>query len=81
MNNISASKVLMSHLPEIKDGAYKTATEIAIETLLSQGMIDWENYYSSNSYLDLLDYLELTQEQYKYWLMGKRNEIKVSGIE
>lgn len=30
MNNVLAAKVLMSHLPEITDGAYKTATEIAI---------------------------------------------------
>ena len=33
MNNILAAKVLMSHLPEITDGAYKKATEIAIETI------------------------------------------------
>ena len=75
MNNILASKVLMSHLPEIEDGAYKTATEIAIETLLFQAMMDWENYYSSDPYLDLLEYLGLTQAEYEYWLMGKRNEI------
>ena len=30
MNNILAAQVLRSHLPEITDGAYKTATEIAI---------------------------------------------------
>lgn len=30
MNNILVAKVLMSHLPEITDGAYKTATEINI---------------------------------------------------
>ena len=35
MNNILAAKVLMSHLPEITDGAYKTATEIAIEIILN----------------------------------------------
>ena len=39
MNNILAAKVLMSHLPDIKDGAYKTATEIAIETLLQEAKI------------------------------------------
>ena len=29
----------MLHLPEITDGAYKTATEIAIETLLQEAKI------------------------------------------
>ena len=38
MNNILAANILMSHLPEIKDGAYKTATEIAIETLFLGAM-------------------------------------------
>ena len=28
MNNILAAQVLQSHLPEIKDGAYKTATKL-----------------------------------------------------
>ena len=31
----------MSHLPEITDGVYKTATEIAIETLLQEAKIDY----------------------------------------
>lgn len=40
MNNILAAKVLMSHLPKITDGAYKAATEIAIETLFLDAMND-----------------------------------------
>lgn len=68
MNNILAAKVLMSHLPEITDGAYKTATEIAIETLFLDAMDDWHN---SDCELSAKEYLGLTEEQYKYWLLGR----------
>lgn len=72
MNNILAAKVLMSHLPEITDGAYKTATEIAIETLLYEAKLEWEKYYDLNTNLTVLDYLGISQEQYDYWLQGIR---------
>ncbi len=42
MNNILAAQVLCSHLPEITDGAYKTATEIAIESLYMDALNDWK---------------------------------------
>ena len=38
MNGVGAAKVLMSHLPEITDGAYKIATEIAIEIILQDAV-------------------------------------------
>ena len=59
MNNILAAKVLMSHLTEITDGAYKTATKIAIETLLQEAKMD---YYAFKPGIPLRDYLELSQE-------------------
>ena len=65
MNNILAAKVLMSHLPEITDGAYKTATEIAIETLLQEAKMD---YYAFKPGIPLREYLELTNEQYGRWV-------------
>ena len=55
----------MSHLPEITDGAYKTATEIAIETLLQEAKID---YYAFKPEIPLREYLELTNEQYERWV-------------
>ena len=67
MNNILAAKVLMSHLPEITDGAYKTATEIAIETLFQDAMYDW---HKSDTELSAIEYLGLTEKQYEYWLLG-----------
>ena len=69
MNNILAAKVLISHLPEITDGAYKTATEIAIETLFMDAMDDW---HKSDTELSAIEYLGLTTEQYEYWLFGIR---------
>ena len=69
MNNVLAAKVLMSHLPEITDSAYKTATEIAIETLFSEAMEDW---HKSNTELSAIEYLGLTEDLYEYWLLGKR---------
>ena len=65
MNNILAAKVLMSHLPEITDGAYKTATEIAIETLLQEAKMD---YYAFNPSIPLQDYLGLSQEEFERWV-------------
>ena len=70
MNNILAAKVLMHHLPKIIDGAYKTATEIAIETLLQDAMYDWNE---SDSELSAIEYLGLTEKQYEYWLLGIRD--------
>lgn len=69
MNNILAAKVLIYHLPEIKDGAYKTATEIAIEGLLLDAIYDWQ---ATETGLTELEYLGITQEQYDYWIKGKR---------
>ena len=70
MNNILAAKVLISHLPEITDGAYKTATEIAIEALLMDAMFDW---HTSKTDLSATEYLGITDEQYDYWIMGNRD--------
>ena len=72
MNNILAAQVLRSHLPDIKDGAYKTATEIAIETLYMDAIEDW--YESLYSELSVLEYLDMTEEEYNYWIMGRRGE-------
>ena len=68
MNNVLAATVLMSHLPEITDGAYKTAMEIAIETLLLDAMDDW---HKSNTELSAREYLGLTEQQYSDWLLEK----------
>lgn len=67
MNNILAAKVLMSHLPEITDRAYKTATEIAIETLFRDARND---YYLDGVSSDMTfqEYLELTDEQCERWV-------------
>ena len=67
MNNILAAQVLRSHLPEITDGAYKTATEIAIETLYLDALEDW---HKSDSELTALEYLGLSEDEYYYWLLG-----------
>jgi hypothetical protein len=64
MNNILAAKVLISHLPEITDGAYKTATEIAIETLFKQAKGDYWALKPGVFGVSLLEYLGITQEQY-----------------
>lgn len=69
MNNILAAQVLMCHLPEITDGAYKTATEIAIETLLEEAE---RKYWLFKPRIPVHEYLELTKEQYEYWLKGER---------
>lgn len=71
MNNILAAKVLMSHLPKITDGAYKTATEIAIETLFDNAMDD---YRKLDTDLSPFQYLGLTLEEYEYWLLGLRRK-------
>lgn len=70
MNNILAAQVLCSHLPEITDGAYKTATEIAIETLYLDALADWHKMPEDG--VSAREYLELTDEEYCYWLMGIR---------
>lgn len=75
MNNILAAKVLRSHLPDITDGAYKTATEIAIETLYIEALRDWEKFYYDQ--LTAREYLELTEGDYYYWLLGGQKVAKV----
>jgi hypothetical protein len=72
MNNILAAQVLMSHLPEIKDGAYKTATEIAIETLFKDADNDYNKFSCYYEDMSRLEYLGLTQEEYDQWINGKR---------
>lgn len=71
MNNILAAEVLRSHLPEISDGAYKTATEIAIETLYIDAV---EDYWHTKQDCSVQEYLGLTEEEYKYWVQGKRSD-------
>ena len=77
MNNILAAQVLRSHLPEITDGAYKTAMEIAIETLYLDAMDDWHK--GAGEGLSAMEYLELTEKEYYYWLLGgeKVGEFKI----
>lgn len=70
MNKVLAAKVLMSHLPEITDGTYKTATEIAIEGLFMDAMFDW---HTSKTELSAIEYLGITEEQYDYWILGTRD--------
>lgn len=72
MNNILAAQVLRSHLSEITDGAYKTAMEIAIETLYLDAINDWHK--GAGDGLSAREYLELTEEEYCYWLLGKRDK-------
>lgn len=71
MNNILAAKVLMSYHSKISDGAYRTATEIAIETLFDDAISEWEKHYRKKG-VTVLDYLGISQEQYKYWVLGIR---------
>ena len=70
MNNILAASVLRSHLPEITDGAYKTATEIAIEILYKDAIRDWEKFYSNE--MPARTYLGLTKGEFDYWIHGVR---------
>ena len=72
MNNILAANVLISHLPEITDGAYKTATEIAIETLFKDADNDYNKFSCYYEDMSRLEYLGLTQEEYDRWINGKR---------
>lgn len=69
MNNILAAEVLRSHLPEIKDGAYKTATEIAVEVLYKDAFNDW-CLLGSNAGVSAWEYLGLTEAEFYYWLLG-----------
>lgn len=77
MNNILAAQVLCSHLEEITDEAYKTAMEIAIETLYIDALHDWHK--GAGEGLSSKEYLELTEEEYYYWVLGgeKVGEFKV----
>ena len=58
----------MSHLPEITDRAYKTATEIAIETLFKGAKEDYRLIHPFYINLELQDYLELTDDEFKRWV-------------
>jgi len=78
MNNILAAKVLLSHLPEITDGAYKTATEIAIENLFLDAMMDW---HKSETELSAIEYLGLTEEEYTYWILGERDRKEILEVD
>ena len=69
MNNTLAAKILISHLPEITDGAYKMATEIAIETLFKDGIRDWNRFYKNE--LSAREYLELTKDDYCNWILKR----------
>lgn len=62
MSSLSAAKVLMSHLPEITDGAYKIATEIAIEILINEAKISY--YVSDEQDVTLQEYLGLSVEEF-----------------
>lgn len=68
MGSIQAAKVLMSHLPEITDGAYRTATEIAIENLLQEALRWYGKFHEEG--LTPAEYLGLTPEEYDYWVFG-----------
>jgi len=76
MNNILAAQVLRSHLPEITDGAYKTATEVAIETLYMDAIDDWHTRYEGE--LSAREYLGLTEDEYSHWICG--NEVIINPI-
>lgn len=67
MNNILAAKVLMSHLHEIKDGAYKTATKIAIEELFIDAVKDW---HKMDTGFPVTEYLGITKDEYNEWIGG-----------
>lgn len=79
MNNILAAKVLISHLPEITDGAYKRATEIAIETLYLDALEDWHKMPEDG--VSAIEYLELTEEEYYYWLLGGEKVAETKGYK
>lgn len=69
MNNILAAQVLRSHLQEIKDGAYKTATEIAIEVLYMDALDDW---HKLDTKLSASEYLQLSKDEYSRWIGGNK---------
>lgn len=75
MDNILAAQVLRLHLPEITDDAYKTATEIAIETLYSEALDEYLKLESQGFAKNtVLEYLQLTGEEYNRWIA--RNQIR-----
>ena len=69
MSDLSAAKVLMSHLHEITDGAYKTATEIAIEVLINEAKIYY--YVSDEQEVALQEFLGLSDEEFDRWAVRK----------
>lgn len=73
MSGILAAKVLISHLPEITDGAHRIATKLAIESLFQDAI----NYYYTNlkeTDISPQNFLGLTNEQYDYWVFGNKGE-------
>lgn len=72
MTNVTAMHVLLSLLPDIKEGHYRTATEIAIEALIDDAKIEWERHYSDKVFLS--EYLGLSEDQYNYWVNGERGD-------
>lgn len=69
INNILAAQVLRNHLPELNDGAYKIAIEIAIEVLYQNAIEDWN---STTKECNVREYLGMTNEEYDYWILGER---------
>ena len=69
MSDLSAAKVLMSHLHEITDGAYKTATEIAIEILINEAKIGY--YISDEQDITLQEFLGMSDEEFDRWAVRK----------
>lgn len=69
MYNIQAAQILRERLSGITDSEYKTATEIAIETLYSEALSDYLKLESMGvAKGTALEYLQLTPEEYERWV-------------
>lgn len=78
MNNVLAAQVLRSHVDDITDSAYKRATEIAIEVLYEDAQAEYitglyDRDGTGTVHTTLLEYLGLSDEEYAYWILGKRD--------
>ena len=72
MDNILAVKVLIGHYDEITDGAYKTATEIAIERLIKDILDEYEFRNFIKVYnLSFKEFIDLDDETYKKWIIDR----------
>lgn len=73
MDNKLAVKVLISHYDEITDGAYKTATEIAIERLIKDILDEYEfrNFIKVYS-LSFKEFIGLDDATYKTWIIDRK---------